>query len=207
MAATPAADPESTSGDACRLILASASPRRRDLLQQIGLSADRIAPADIDETPLKNELPGPHAKRLAGEKASACAAANSGVYVLAADTVVACGRRILPKAEDPETARECLEQLSGRRHRVYGGICVLAPGGRRSLKLAQTIVKFKSLTPAEIDAYLDSGDWRGKAGGYAIQGGAAQFIPWISGSYTNVVGLDVVMAANMLAGLGYRGEP
>lgn len=191
---------------ASTLVLASASPRRRDLLQQIGITPGHIAPADIDETPLKHETPGPHARRLAAEKAAACAAGYDSAYILAADTVVACGRRILPKAEDAETARACLERLSGRRHRVYGGICVMAPDGRKSTRLAQTIVKFKPLTPAEIDAYIASEDWHGKAGGYAIQGAAARFIPWISGSYTNVVGLDVALAANMLAGLGFTTE-
>lgn len=151
------------------LILASASPRRLDLLAQIGIRPDAVDPADIDETVRPRELPGPHALRLAREKALAVAARHPDAFVLAADTVVACGRRVLPKAEDEATARRCLELLSGRRHRVYGGVALVAPGGRLTQRLVETVVAFKRLAPEEIAAYLASGEWRGKAGGYAIQ--------------------------------------
>jgi septum formation protein len=185
------------------LILASASPRRRDLLAQVGLAPADIDPADIDETAGKTELPGPLARRLAEAKAAAVAVRHSDAFVLAADTVVGVGRRIVGKPEDADAARRFLVLLSGRRHRVYGGICAIAPDGRRTARLVTTMVRFKRLSDAEIDAYLATGEWQGKAGGYAIQGHAAAFIPAINGSYTNVVGLDVAAAAAMLAGLGY----
>jgi septum formation protein len=185
------------------LILASASPRRRDLLAQVGLAPADIDPADIDETAGKTELPGPLARRLAEAKAAAVAARHSDAFVLGADTVVGVGRRIVGKPEDADAARRFLVLLSGRRHRVYGGICAIAPDGRRTARLVTTMVRFKRLSDAEIDAYLATGEWQGKAGGYAIQGHAAAFIPAINGSYTNVVGLDVAAAAAMLAGLGY----
>ncbi len=185
------------------LILASASPRRRDLLAQVGLAPDDIDPADIDESAGKSELPGPLARRLADAKAAAVAARHRDAFVLAADTVVGVGRRIVGKPADADEARRFLELLSGRRHRVYGGICAIAPDGRRTARLVTTMVRFKRLSDAEIDAYLATGEWQGKAGGYAIQGHAAAFIPAINGSYTNVVGLDVAAAAAMLAGLGY----
>ena len=185
------------------LILASASPRRRDLLAQVGLAPDDIDPADIDESAGKSELPGPLARRLADAKAAAVAARHRDAFVLAADTVVGVGRRIVGKPADADEARRFLELLSGRRHRVYGGICAIAPDGRRTARLVTTMVRFKRLSDAEIDAYLATGEWPGKAGGYAIQGHAAAFIPAINGSYTNVVGLDVAAAAAMLAGLGY----
>lgn len=188
------------------LILASASPRRRELLAQVGITADQIDPAEIDEAAGKDELPGPLARRLAEEKAASVAARHPDAFVLGADTVVGVGRRIVGKPKDEAEARRFLELLSGRRHRVYGGICVVAPaidGGRRTRRLSNTMVRFKRLTGAEIDAYLATGEWQGKAGGYAIQGHAAAFVPAINGSYTNVVGLDVAAAAAMLAGLGY----
>ncbi len=189
------------------LILASASPRRVELLAQVGIAPDQIDPAEIDETAGKDELPGPLARRLAVAKADAVAAHHGQAFVLAADTVVGVGRRIVGKPEDADEARRFLELLSGRRHRVYGGICLIAPansgGQRRVVRLINTMVRFKRLTVAEIDAYLATGEWRGKAGGYAIQGHAAAFIPAINGSYTNVVGLDVAAAAAMLAGLGH----
>ena len=185
------------------LILASASPRRRDLLAQVGLAPDDIDPADIDESAGKSELPGPLARRLADAKAAAVAARHRDAFVLAADTVVGVGRRIVGKPADADEARRFLELLSGRRHRVYGGICAIAPDGRRTARLVTTMVRFKRLSDAEIDAYLATGEWQGKAGGYAIQGHAAAFILAINGSYTNVVGLDVAAAAAMLAGLGY----
>ena len=189
------------------LILASASPRRVELLAQVGVTPDHIDPAEIDESAGKDELPGPLARRLAIAKAVAVAARHPDTFVLAADTVVGVGRRIVGKPEDADEARRFLELLSGRRHRVYGGICVIAPansgGQKRTVRLINTMVRFKRLTRAEIDAYLATEEWRGKAGGYAIQGHAAAFIPAINGSYTNVVGLDVAAAAAMLAGLGY----
>ncbi len=185
-----------------RLILASASPRRLDLLKQIGIVPDAIVPADVDETPLPRELPARLAKRLAAAKAEAVAAREGDAVVLAADTVVACGRRILPKAESRDEAERCLRLLSGRRHRVYGGVALAIPDGRRAVRLVTTIVSFKRLTPAEIGAYLDSGEWQGKAGGYAIQGRAAAFVKAINGSYTNVVGLDLFTVAALLHGVG-----
>jgi len=189
-----------------RLILASASPRRLDLLAQIGVVPDIVDPADIDETPLKGELPSPHAARLARAKAETVAARHPGAYVLAADTVVACGRRILPKAETEQEAKHCLDLLSGRRHRVLGGVCLIAPDGRRSEKLVTTQVLFGRIDAAEFQAYIDGGEWRGKAGGYAIQGKAATFVRWLGGSHSNVVGLPLHECWAMLRGLGY-GKP
>ncbi len=185
------------------LVLASASPRRLDLLAQIGLVPDIVDPADIDETPLPLEMPVPHALRLADAKAKGVALRHPGCFVLAADTVVACGRRILPKAEDPGQARACLGLLSGRRHRVLGGICLVAPDGRQALRLVTTTVTFKCLEQKEKEAYLASGEWQGKAGGYAIQGRAAIFVRALSGSYSNVVGLALHETYGLLRGLGY----
>jgi septum formation protein len=186
------------------LVLASASPRRLELLRQIGIAPDEVDPADIDETPLPGELPPGHVLRLAEAKARAVGPRHPGAFILAADTVVACGRRILPKAEDAATARACLTLLSGRRHRVYGGIAVITPHGDIGHRQVLSQVAFKRLSEAELQAYLDSGEWRGKAGGYAIQGKAAALIPWISGSYSNVVGLPLYETAQLLAGRGYR---
>jgi septum formation protein len=185
------------------LILASASPRRRDLLAQIGIVPDRVVPADLDEARLKDELPEHHAKRLAAEKAAAVAAANPGAFVLGADTVVGVGRRILLKAEDEATARRCLETLSGRRHRVIGGVCLISPDGKKRQRLVTSIVAFNRLADADIRGYLASGEWQGKAGGYAIQGRAAAFIRFVSGSYSNVVGLPLFETYNLLVGAGY----
>jgi septum formation protein len=186
------------------LILASASPRRRELLAQIGIVPDRVVPADRDEARLKGELPAAHAKRLAAEKARVVAAANPGCFVLGADTVVGLGRRILPKAEDEATARRCLEALSGRRHRVIGGVCLIAPDGTMRQRLVTSVVAFARLAEADIRGYLASGEWRGKAGGYAIQGRAAAHIRFVSGSYSNVVGLPLFETFNLLTGAGYR---
>ena len=183
-----------------RLVLASASPRRRALLAQIGIRPDTVSPAGIDETPRPGELPRPYARRMAAEKAAA--AAEPGAFVLAADTVVSAGRRILGKPEDPAEAERYLRLLSGRRHRVATAVCVIAPE-RRAERLVETRVKMKRLGEAEIAAYLRSGEWRGKAGGYAIQGIGAAFVPEIFGSYTNVVGLPLPETAALLAGLGY----
>ncbi len=188
-----------------QLVLASASPRRLDLLAQIGLRPGAIDPADMDETPAKDELPAPHAARLAEAKARAVAARHPGRFVLAADTVVSCGRRILPKAEDERTARRCLELLSGRRHRVHGGVCLLEPDGRAHVRLVTTIVTFKRLDFSEIAAYIADGEWHGKAGGYAIQGRAALFVRALSGSYSNVVGLPLYETGTLLRGVGRDG--
>lgn len=186
-----------------RLILASASPRRLDLLAQIGIVPDGVRASDIDETPAKAELPREHARRLAREKVSAIATGEKGAFVLAADTVVACGRRILPKAESEADARRCLALLSGRAHRVYTAIALVAPDGRMSERVAETRVAFKRLSEVELDAYLASGEWQGKAGGYAIQGRAAAFVRLIGGSYSGVVGLPLYETASLLAGAGF----
>ncbi|MEQ9487453.1 MAG: nucleoside triphosphate pyrophosphatase [Alphaproteobacteria bacterium] len=188
---------------AARLVLASASPRRVDLLTQIGIEPDAVCPADIDETVLDRELPGPYAERMATEKARPVAQQHQDAYVLAGDTVVSVGRRILPKAEDPATARACLNLLSGRRHRVYGGVCLISPDGKVSTRLVQTAVAFKRLEVKEIDAMIESGEWSGKAGGYAIQGASEGLIRFINGSYSNVVGLPLFDVRQMLIGAGY----
>lgn len=184
------------------LILASASPRRRELLAQIGVAPDRIVAAGIDERARERETPRLHAGRLAAEKAAVVAAANPGALVLAADTVVACGRRILPKAEDEETARACLALISGRSHRVYTGLALAGLGPERRLQIVETRVKVKRLSAAEINAYIAGGEWRGKAGGYAIQGAFAAYVISLIGSYSNVVGLPLYETANLLAGAG-----
>ena len=186
------------------LVLASESPRRLDLLRQIGIVPDRIDPAGLDEQPLPGELPAAHVVRLAEAKARAVQPRHPGAFILAADTAVACGRRILPKAEDAAAARACLALLSGRRHRVYGGICVMTPQGEAATRRVVSRVAFKRLTEGEVAAYLAGGEWHGKAGGYAIQGRAAEFIPFLSGSYSNVVGLPLFETAQLLAGRGYR---
>ncbi len=191
-------------GAAAALVLASASPRRLNLLRQIGLEPDLIDPPEIDETPRHKELPPAHARRLADEKASAVAGRRPGCWVLAADTVVALGRRILPKPADAGTAQDCLTRLSGRRHRVVTGLTLLAPDGRRGSRLVTTIVQFKRLSDEELRDYLASGEWHGKAGGYAIQGRAAAFIPRINGSYSNVVGLPLAETWALLTGMGRR---
>lgn len=174
-----------------RLVLASASPRRLELLAQIGITPDEVAPADIDETPRTDELPKPYAERMAQEKAAAVASAHAGSVILAADTVVACGRRILPKAEDEQTARKCLALLSGRRHRVISGISLVTADGNQFTKSVTTMVAFKRLSADDINSYIASGEWDGKAGGYAIQGLGATFVRQISGSYSAVVGLPL----------------
>lgn len=184
-------------------VLASASPRRRDLLAQVGLAPDRIVPAEVDERPRPRELPREVAGRLAEAKARAVAGQFPGAFVLGADTVVACGRRVLPKAEAEGEARACLELLSGRRHRVMGGVALIDPAGRMVSRLVTTAVTFKRLESAEIDHYLASGEWLGKAGGYAIQGLAALYVRQIVGSYSNVVGLPLFETAALLKGLGY----
>jgi len=185
------------------LVLASASPRRLELLAQLGIVPVAIDPPDIDETPKRGELPIQHARRLALAKAIAVAPRHRRAFILAADTVVACGRRILPKAETRGAAEACLRLLSGRRHRVVGGLCVIAPDGRQGFRAVISQVAFKRLNTDETAAYLACGEWQGKAGGYAIQGRAAGLIPWISGSYSNIVGLALFETRTLLAGLGY----
>jgi septum formation protein len=184
-----------------KLILGSGSPRRRELLAQIGVEADDIRPPDINEDPRPNELPRPYCVRLAREKALAIPASDDEI-VLSADTTVALGRRILGKPEDAAEAAQFLYALSGRRHRVVTAVAV-----RRGDKLWErdvvTQVKMKSLSDAEVNAYLASEDWRGKAGGYAIQGPAGAFVPWISGSFSAVVGLPLAETANLLVAAGY----
>ena len=183
------------------LILASASPRRLELLAQIGIVPDRVIPTDIDEIQGRRELPPDLARRLAAAKAAA-AERPAGTWVIGADTVVACGRRVLPKAGDEAEARRCLRLLSGRRHRVHGGICVIDGDGGAHVRLVTTRVAFKRLEAREIEDYIDGGEWRGKAGGYAIQGRAAVFVRKIMGSYSNVVGLPLYETAALLKGLG-----
>ncbi len=184
------------------LILASASPRRLELLRQIGLEPEAVVPADIDETPLKRELPPQLARRLARAKAVAVARLRPDAVVLAADSVVAVGRRALPKTEDAEEAKRYLSLLSGRRHRVHAAVAVIAPDGRFAERLVTSIVAFKRLTEAEIAGYLATGEWCDKAGAYAIQGRAAAFVRFLSGSYSGVVGLPLAETAALLAGLG-----
>jgi len=191
-------------GAAPTFVLASASPRRLELLRQIGLRPDVVDPAALEEHPLKGETPERLAERAAREKARVVALRHPESFVLAADTVVAVGRRILGKPENESEARRMLLFLSGRRHRVYGGIAVVAPGGRMATRLITTVVTFKRLTADEIESYLAAGEWQGKAGAYAIQGRAAALIRFLSGSYTNVVGLALHETMSLLSGLGYR---
>ncbi|MCA3740549.1 Maf family nucleotide pyrophosphatase [Phenylobacterium sp.] len=187
-----------------RLVLASESPRRRDLLASIGLNPDIIAPAEVDETPLRDELPRRLAARLAAAKAEAVAAAYPDDFVLAADTVVSVGRRILPKASDAAEVEACLRLLSGRAHRVVTGVSVRAPGGRRGDRLVETRLKMRRLSEAEIRAYAEGGEGVGKAGGYGIQGRAGAFILSLSGSWPAVVGLPLHETEALLRGLGWR---
>jgi septum formation protein len=183
------------------MILASASPRRLQLLAQAGIVPAQTVAADIDETPLKNELPRDLARRLAIGKAEAVRAKHPGEVILAADTVVACGRRIMGKPADAAEARKFLALLSGRRHRVIGGIAVIGADGRVLTRVAETTVQFKRLSGAEIDSYVAGGEWDGKAGGYAIQGRAEAFVKFIRGSYSNVVGLSLYDTIQMLHGV------
>ena len=190
------------SGGPPALILASASPRRLDLLAQIGVVPDDARAPEIDETPQRHELPRPLALRLARAKAASVAA--PGAVVLAADTVVAAGRRILPKAEREDEARACLALLSGRRHRVLTAVVLRAPDGRQAERVVESAVTFARLSAPQTEAYLASGEWRGKAGGYAIQGRIAAHVRALSGSYSGVVGLPLFETAQLLRGLGYR---
>jgi septum formation protein len=186
------------------LVLASASPRRLELLHQVGLLPQCVDPANIDETTRRSELPAAYAMRLAAEKAKTVMPRHPGAFILAADTVVACGRRILPKTEDEKSARSCLELLSGRRHRVHGAIALVSPDEQLISRRVESQVAFKRLSEMEIAGYLRSGEWKGKAGGYAIQGRAAALIRWVSGSYSNVVGLPLYETVQLLAGRGYQ---
>ena len=192
-----------------RLVLASASPRRLALLQQVGIEPDALLPSDLDEQPLKNERPKALARRLAREKARRALEVVraredlKGAFIVAADTVVARGNRILPKPEHVDEAAACLRLLSGRGHRVYTGVAVVTPKEGIRERLVETRVTFKHLSNAEIEAYLASGEWRGKAGGYAIQGRAGSFVTKLVGSYASVVGLPLYETLSILGGEGY----
>ena len=197
-----------------KLVLASASPRRIELLQQAGIEPDRLYPADMDETPLRAEHPRSLAKRLSRGKAEKAleglkrdGADEAGSFILAADTVVAVGRRILPKAETAEEASNCLKLLSGRTHRVYTGVCLVTPAGKVRQRLSETRVRFKRLSREELEAYLASGEWRGKAGGYAVQGLAGTFVVKMVGSYSSVVGLPLYETVGLLTSDGYKVHP
>ena len=183
--------------------ISSASPRRLELLAQIGLQPGSVIAAELDEAPLRGETPPQLARRLALNKMTQVRGQVREQYVLGADTVVAVGRRILPKPRDGEEARRCLDLLSGRRHHVYTAVAASAPDGTERVRLVDSVVAFKRLTPGEIDWYLTSDEWRGKAGGYAIQGRAAAFVRFLSGSYSNVVGLPLFETVTALRGLGY----
>jgi septum formation protein len=184
------------------LLLASASPRRLELLGRLGLKPSRIVATDIDESPLKGERPRAHAARLAAEKARAAATLAPGCVILAGDTVVGAGARILPKAEDEATARQCLTLLSGRRHRVFSAIAVMTPDGTLREALSETILRFKRLSDEEIESYIAGGEWHGKAGGYAIQGSAEGFCDWLSGSHSGVIGLPLFETRKLLRAAG-----
>jgi septum formation protein len=185
-----------------RLILASASPRRRELLARLGIEPAGVVSTDVDESPLPGELPRDHAVRLAAEKARAAAAAAPGAFVLSGDTVVAVGRRILPKAEDEPTARACLALLSGRRHRVFSAVALIAPDGTLRQALSETVLRFKRFSAREIDDYLAGDEWRGKAGGYAIQGAAEGLCLWLQGSHSGVMGLPLYETRKLLVAAG-----
>ncbi|HUY68640.1 MAG TPA: nucleoside triphosphate pyrophosphatase [Alphaproteobacteria bacterium] len=188
------------------LTLASSSPRRLALLESIGIAPDKILAAEIDETPKSKELPRKLAQRLARAKLEKIAAQEPQGFILAADTVVACGRRILPKAESADDVRACLKFLSGRRHHVYTAVALRAPNGKITERLADSVVAFRQLSPSGIEAYAKCGEGIGKAGGYAIQGRAAALIRFMSGSYSNIVGLPLFEVAQMLKGCGWREE-
>lgn len=186
-----------------RLVLASASPRRLDLLKRIGVTPDAVLPAEIDETPGAGERPDRHACRMAAEKAAVVRAREPGALILAADTVVAVGRRILPKAETDDQARAFLSLLSGRRHRVHSAVTLVDAGGTARHRLSTSVVTFKRLTGDEIDAYLATGEWHGKAGGYAIQGHAEALVRYLAGSHSGVVGLPLFETRALLLAAGY----
>lgn len=185
------------------LVLASQSPRRKQLMADAGIRVDQIVVANIDETPQKAEVPSSYAQRMSRQKAVVIAEGAPNQFVLAADTVVACGRHILPKAQTYEQAADCLDRLSGRGHRVYGGVCLYRPDGEVRMRLSVSHVKFKHLSKADKQAYLASDEWQGKAGGYAIQGRAGLYIRQITGSYSNIVGLDMHVVAGLLLAAGF----
>jgi septum formation protein len=186
-----------------KFILASQSPRRLSLLAQIGITPDGVSPADINEDPIEGEVPRGHALRLAQEKAAKVAGENPDTIILAADTVVGVGRRILPKAEDLDQAKYCLNLLSGRGHRVFTGVAVVKANGDMISRVVETRLTMKRLSAQELQSYLDSGEWNGKAGGYGIQGIAESYISKLIGSYSNVVGLPLFETRNLLQGAGY----
>lgn len=186
------------------LVLASASPRRLELLRQVGIEPDSVDPADIDETPGRDETPRRLALRLAREKAAVVATRRPDAFVLAADTLVAVGRRILNKPGDEAEARAMLTLLSGRAHMVLTGVAVVAPGGRTASRTVETRVRFKRLSPADLDRFIAAGDWRDAAGGYKIHQRAGAFAIEVQGSYSSVVGLPLYETVNMLDGLGWR---
>lgn len=188
-----------------QLILASSSPRRRELLISAGLFPDQILSPDVDETPFKGEKIRDYVRRIAILKARAVHAQIPNAFVLAADTSVEFGRRILLKAAHKEEARQMIQGYSGRRHRVYTAVCGLSPTGNEACRIVLTRIAFKRVSDKEIDAYLETDEWEGKAGGYSIQGQAAKFVKFISGSYTNVIGLPLYETDCLLKGLGYRG--
>ena len=185
------------------LVLASASPRRAELLDQIGVVPNLIVPPNIDETVITGESPRQLVSRLSVNKAIWVSEKHSGSIILAADTIVACGRRILSKAENLEQARNFLNLLSGRRHKVISGLAIISPNGSLHKRIVETRVNFKRFSPTELDLYLKSGEWEDKAGAYAIQGSAAKFVKSINGSYSNVVGLPLFETAQLLEGLGH----
>jgi septum formation protein len=185
------------------LILASASPRRVALLARLGITPAAIDPADIDETPFKAERPGAHAIRLAQTKAERVASRHPGQFVLAADTVVAVGARILPKAEDEKTARACLALMSGRRHHVITAVALVCPDGRLRESRSESTVIFHRLTAAAIDTLIKAEDWQGKAGGYALQGAAEAHVRWMAGSWSGIVGLPLAQTRQLLASAAY----
>lgn len=195
------------SSPAGALVLASASPRRLELLRQVGIEPDRVDPADIDETPLRDETPRRLVARLAVGKAQAVAARHPAAHVLAADTIVAVGRRILGKPEDEADARRMLTLLSGRPHKVLTGVAVIAPDGRTASRVVESRITFKRITDRELDAFIAGGDWTDASGGYKIHRLAGAFVTDISGSYTSVVGLPLYETLNLLGGLGWRGGP
>jgi septum formation protein len=186
-----------------RLVLASASPRRLDLLARIGVVPDAVVPADIDESPARAELPVHYARRIARAKALAVQASEGGSVILAADTVVAAGRRILPKTEDEDEARRTLGLLSGRRHRVLTAVTLIDEAGAQRHRLSTSVVAFKRFSDAELDEYLASGEWRGKAGAYAIQGRAEALVRQIYGSHSGIVGLPLFETRALLIAAGY----
>ncbi|MEE2698721.1 MAG: nucleoside triphosphate pyrophosphatase [Pseudomonadota bacterium] len=188
------------------LILASASPRRLNLLSQIGINPSKVVAASINEMPIIGEKPAELVKRLAISKSLTVAKKYPKFWILGADTTVACGRRILGKPSNEKEARLFLKLLSGRRHRVYGGICLISPDGQKRTRLVSTAVVFKRLDRDEIDTYIELGEWKGMAGAYAIQGAAAALVPKIIGSYSNVVGLALAETASLIRGSGFRSD-